>query len=128
MMFEVYLGFADPEDPYLGRLLAGLLPNSAGFSLIPPHFICGTENEFVAGAMNSCFRGKINDGGRSGDGISLCSNIKALLLRCLACMVHHVDALCEDVKKYSGHILALIPILSNGVLCGEFRKFQTSEP
>ena len=48
MMFEVYLGFADPGDQYLGRLLAGLLPNSEDFSVILLHFISGTENEFVA--------------------------------------------------------------------------------
>ena len=38
MMFEVYLSFAEPGDQYLGRLLAGLLPNSADFAVIPPHF------------------------------------------------------------------------------------------
>ena len=27
MMFEVYLGFTEPGDQYLGQLLAGLLPN-----------------------------------------------------------------------------------------------------
>ena len=48
MMFEVYLGFADPGDQYLGRLLAGLLPNSEDFSVILLNFISGTENEFVA--------------------------------------------------------------------------------
>ena len=77
--------------------------------------------------MNSCLRGIINDGGRSGDGISLCSNIKALLLRCLACMVHHADALREEVKKYSGHVLASIHILSYGTLCGELNKFLTPD-
>ena len=61
MMFEVYLGFAEPGDQYLGRLLAGLLPNSADFALIPPHFVRGTENEFVAEATNSCFRGIVNN-------------------------------------------------------------------
>ena len=44
VMFEVYLGFAEPGDQYLGRLLAGLLPYSAGFSVIPPHFICCMDN------------------------------------------------------------------------------------
>ena len=99
MMFEVYLGFADPGDQYLGRLLAGLLPNSADFLVILPHFICGMKNEFVAEAMNSCFRGIINYGGRSVDGVSLRSNTKALFLRCLACMIHHADALREEVKN-----------------------------
>ena len=78
--------------------------------------------------MNSCFRGIINDGGRSGNGISLRSNTKALLLLCLACMVHHAGAFHEEVKKYSGHVLASITILPNGILCGKLKKFLTSEP
>ena len=43
-------------------------------------------------------------------------------------MVHHADALREEVKKYLGHVLASIPILSNGILCDELKKFLTSEP
>ena len=41
MTFDVYLGFAEPGDQYLGRILAGLLPNSSEFAAIPPHFKCG---------------------------------------------------------------------------------------
>ena len=82
----------------------------------------------MAEAMNSCFRGIINDGGRSSDGISLCSNTKVLFIRCLTCLVHHADTLLGKAKKYLGHVLALIPILSNGILCGELKKILTSEP
>lgn len=35
MMFEVYLGFAELGDYYLGRLLSELLPNLVDFALIP---------------------------------------------------------------------------------------------
>ena len=55
MMFKIYLGFAEPGDQYLGRLLAGLLPNSANFAVIPPHFTCGMENVFINEGMNLCF-------------------------------------------------------------------------
>ena len=48
---EVYLGFAEPGDQYLGRLLAGLLPNDSSFSCIPPHFIFGMENESIKEAI-----------------------------------------------------------------------------
>ena len=44
MMFEVYLGFADTGDKYLGQILAGLLPKSADFAVTPPHFKFGMEN------------------------------------------------------------------------------------
>ena len=40
MVFGVYLGFEDPEGEYLGKLLDGLNPRSAVFSVLPPHFIC----------------------------------------------------------------------------------------
>ena len=97
MMFEVYLGFADPGDQYLGRLLAGLLPSSADLAVIPPHFSCGIENKFVAEATHSCFKEILDDGGRNRDGVSLRSNTKALLLRCLALMVYNSGALLELV-------------------------------
>ena len=34
----------------------------------------------------------------------------------------------EEAKKYSGYVLASIPILTNEILCGELKKFLTSEP
>lgn len=113
MMFEVYLGFAEPGDQYLGRLLAGLLPNSAEFGVIPPHFICGMENSCIKEAMNTCFRGIIDDARDGADGMSLRSNAKAMLLRCLACMVHHSESLKTVIQNKPGHILGSIPILSN---------------
>ena len=128
MMFEVYLGFAEPGDQYLGRLLAGLLPNSADFAVIPPHFSCGMENDFVAEAMHSCFKGILDDGGRNHDGISLRSNTKALLLRCLALMVHNSGALLELVAKDPSHPFTSIPILCNHSLLLELKKVITSEP
>ena len=93
MMFEVYLSFSEPGYQYLAQILARLMLNYADFSVIPPQFICGMKNEFLGGAMNSCFKLIINDGGRSGDGVSLRSNTKSLFIRCLACMVYHADAL-----------------------------------
>ena len=53
----------------------------------------------MAEAMNSCFRGIINDGGRSVDEILLHKSTKAFLLQCLACIVHHADELREEGKK-----------------------------
>ena len=127
MMFEVYLGFAEPGDQYLGRLLAGLLPNLADFSVIPPHFTCGMENKFVAKAMNLCFKGILDDGGRNDNGISLRSNMKALLLRCLALMVHHSDALLDLVQKDPSHPFASIPILCDHSLLLELKKIITMD-
>ena len=55
MIIEVYLGFEDPGYQYLGRLLAGLLPNEALFATLPPHFTCGKENQYISEANNLCF-------------------------------------------------------------------------
>ena len=56
MMFEVYLGFSDPGNQYLGRPLDGLLPNKASFYALLPHFTCGLENQYISEAMNLCFK------------------------------------------------------------------------
>ena len=60
MMFDMYIVFADPEYHHLGRLLACLNPNYAGFYLVPPHFICGMENSLINYATNICFKGIID--------------------------------------------------------------------
>ena len=125
----MYLGFAEPGDQYLGRLLAGLLPNSAEFAVIPPHFLCGMENKYLAEAMNLCFRGIIDNAGRNINGVvSLRANTKALLLRCLASMVHHSESLLKAVDADPIHCFASIPIFTNFSLLCELKKLLTSEP
>ena len=104
MMFEVYLGFAEPGNQYLGRLLARLLPNSAEFVVIPPHFLCGMENKYIAEATNLCFRRIVDNAGRHENGVvSLRANTKALLIQCLASMVHHSESLLKVVESDPGH-------------------------
>ena len=160
MMFEIYLGFAEPGDQYLGRLLAGLNPNKATFAVIPPHFIEGMSNEYIKEAMELCFRGiigqveeeEIMEQGeeqaeqeeeddrrrrrRRNVGISdiqssstsLRSNTKALLLRCLASMVHHSDGLLAVVREHNGaHPFASIPILNRPVLLNRLKGLVTLE-
>ena len=135
MMFEIYLGFAEPGDQYLGRLLAGLLPNSSTFAALPPHFTCGMENEHVAEAMNSCFIGIIDqvsdefEGGDSNGDNSLRANTKGLLLRCLAALVHHSDSLKKTIETNPGHPFASIPLFSRPPsLLTELKKIITTEP
>jgi hypothetical protein len=131
MMFEVYLGFAEPADQYLGRLLAGLEPNRATFACIPPHFVCGMENEFVKEAMNLCFSGimnQIHDPFQRGNpDNSLRQNMKAVLLRCLASMVHHSSELKQCISRIPGHPFGNIPILRNDNLLGHLRNLVTLE-
>ncbi len=116
-MFEVYLGFAEPGDQYLGRLLAGLHPNKTSFAALPPHFICTMEdNVHVKEAMQLCFKGIIDqeDDQYGGDNVGnlLQSNTKAMLLRCLASMVHHSESLQAVINSDASHPFASIPIFS----------------
>ena len=156
MMFEIYLGFAEPGDHYLGRLLTGLDPNKASFAAIPPHFTCGMENEAVKEAMELCFTGIIDQLSnpfvegeevvdtsappissraarskqreRNATVSSLRSNTKALLLRCLASMVHHADALIGVIKEKDGaHPFAMIPILNRPALLARLKGLVTTE-
>ena len=42
-------------DQYLGRVMAGLDPNSPDFGALPPHFIRGFEDPFVKEAFDLSF-------------------------------------------------------------------------
>ena len=144
MMFDVYLGFAEPGDQYLGRLLAGLYPNKGSFSCIPPHFTEDMENDDIKEAMELCFKGimdKIdgdivdidNNGEINEDNVredfGLHSNTKAMLLRCLACMVHHSDELLKVISENNGaHPFASIPILTRPNLLHNLKQLITMEP
>ena len=52
---DIYFNFAQPGDHYIGRMLAGLDPNSTRFRVLPPHFKCGLENPHVKQALDMCF-------------------------------------------------------------------------
>ena len=41
-VLEINWEYAQAGDNYLGRLLAGLDPNSETFAIPPPHFVLGT--------------------------------------------------------------------------------------
>ena len=129
MVFEVYLGFVEPGDQYLGRLLAGFSPNDASFGCLPPHFECGMENKYVKEAMNLCFCSILdqNVDPFQSDRIenSLRSNTKAILLRCLALMVHHSSSLQRILNKYPNHPFRNIPILNDSSLLNELQKLIT---
>ena len=88
MMFKVYLGFVEPGDQYMGRLLDVLLPNEALFDALPPNLTCGMENQYISEAINIWFKCPFQ--GRN-IANSLSSNTKTFLLQWLAEMVHHSD-------------------------------------
>lgn len=122
VMFDIYLGFAEPGDCYLGRILAGLSPNKANFDVIPPHFTVGMENTYVKEAMELCFKCILEN-------VELISNVRALLLRCLASVVNHAEALMKIIREADGnHPLAAVPIFGRPELLVELKKLITMEP
>jgi hypothetical protein len=52
---DIYYNFALPGDHYVGRILAGLDPNSTSFRVLPPHFTCGLENQYVKEGIELCY-------------------------------------------------------------------------
>lgn len=122
VMFDIYLGFAEPGDCYLGRILAGLSPNKTNFDAIPPHFTVGMENRYIKEAMELCFKCILEN-------VELISNVRALLLRCLASIVHHAEALMNIIREADGnHPLAAVAIFGRPELLVELKKLVTMEP
>ena len=112
-VFDVYWTFAHAGDQYLGRILAGLDPNSAKFACIPPHFEEGLENHEISKAMNLCFKNIMDNNAEK------FPNIIGILMRFLACMVHHSDYLITTIiNKNPANMLNQIPIfIDNNLLC-----------
>jgi hypothetical protein len=87
----VYLHFAAAGDHYLGQILACLDPNHSSFATLPPHWNMRDplSNKPVAktmvmmyGPVLDSYKNKANDP-------------TAIMLRCLACVVHH----SVEIKK-----------------------------
>jgi hypothetical protein len=99
-VFDVYLQFADPGDQYLGRILAGLDPNTSEFASLPPHFVVPSTNKDVEEALVICF-GDLAE--------KYC--FKGQLMLCLASMVYHIEWIKETAATFPGHPFNLLPIL-----------------
>ena len=120
VVFDIYWLFAEAGDYYCGRILAGLNPNTSSFEVLPPHFIVGSENLHVNEALNMCFPNisKLNG----------MPNIKGLLLRCLASVIYHSEALIQVIDTEPGHPFSQIPILSQRLLLKELKGVVTINP
>ena len=112
-VFDIYWLFAEADDDYCGRILAGLDPNTSTFKVLPPHFIVGMENIHVKEAVNIYFPNisKLNG----------LANIKGLLLWSLASVVYHSDSLSQVIISQPGHPFAHIPLLNNQDLLAELK-------
>ena len=91
-IFDIYWLFAEAGDQYCGRILAGLDPMSADFDILPPHFTCGVDDKDVKIGMKLNFKNiyKIAEEDQR-------SNLIAILMRCLASIIHHSDLLIDAI-------------------------------
>ena len=82
--------------------------------MIPTHFVCGMEDPDVKEAMNLCFGSIINNNNNdtNENSLSLRGNMTGILVRCLASMVHHSNALMQFLTVHNGHIMGQIPIFN----------------
>jgi hypothetical protein len=108
-VLDLYWHFSEPGDTYLGRCLAGLDPNSADFSVLPAHFSIDDpmSNPDVREVMLLMYGTILQKWGGSA------VDPTALLLRCLASVVHHSDWLLSVARENPGHPFSTIPILNN---------------
>jgi hypothetical protein len=121
-VLDVYWHFASIGDHYLGRILAGLDPNTPDFGTLPPHWTTSNplENNLIKRAMVMlygpilvAYEGKPE-------------NPAGLLLRCLSSLVFHSDALLEVMVKFPGHDFTKISILHDRELLDGLKKLVTT--
>jgi len=122
-VLDLYWHFAEPGDTYLGRVLAGLDPNSPEFATLPPHWKTSNPmaNEKINEGMNLMFATILQKW--SGTPV----DPTGVLLVCLASVVYHSEFLKEIAVEFPGHPFSLIPLLSNPQLLGELNELVTLE-
>jgi hypothetical protein len=123
-VLDVYWHFSEPGDQYLGRILAGLDPKKASFASLPPHWILANplSNGRVALAMEMLY-GQIMTQYKDTP-----KDPTALLLRCLACIVYHSEAILATMVSNSGHDFSKISILHEQDLLSDLRLLVTTDP
>ena len=118
---DIYYNFALPGDHYVGRILAGLDPNSTNFRVLPPHFTCGLENEYVREGIDLCHR-KILKSRKNLD------FLPGIFLIFLASIVYHeawLKKFCLSIKK---HAFSNLFILENANLLQNLKNLVTTAP
>ena len=116
-VFDVYLLFAEPGDQYLGRILAGLDPNSASFGVLPPHFKVPATHESIQEAMLICF----------GD-LGANYSVTAQLERMLASMIYHIDWIRKCAANNPEHPFNQLPLLQCPELINELSPLVSTKP
>ena len=116
-VFDIYFKFGEFGDHYLGRVLAGLDPNSASFSQLAPYFKEGIENIYIKRAM----------GGMFGDILKNHQSSSAILILCLASIVHHSEFIKSVIRNNPGHPLSTLFILQDEGLLRNLKLLVSTE-
>jgi hypothetical protein len=119
-VLDVYWHFCSVGDHYLGRILSGLDPNESSFGMLPPHWSTTKpmENDHIRKAMRLTF----------GEIVEEYPSMVPILLRSLACMVHHKEGLLEQMVSVPGHDFNKIPIFHDRELLSDLFELVTVEP
>ncbi len=95
-------------------------PNTSDLEVLPPHFTTGMDNPFIKEAILISYPNITKLPGLQ--------NIKGLLLRCLASVVHHSHNLIKIINKHPGHPFSQISILNNPGLLNHLKPLVTILP
>ena len=115
--------FSEPGDHYLGRILAGLDPSSYSFGCLPPHFnrIDPLEDPDIKRAMDMMF-GPLKIAYEGKD-----YNPTPMLLRGLACVIHHSTSLVQVMVDHPAHEFTTLTLLNDYELMEGLKAFVTTE-
>ena len=119
-VLDIYWQFAETGDSYLGRCLAGLVPNKSDFSVLPPYWtvILPTEDKDIKEALELMYATiLLNHPASSG-----------VLVRLLASVVHHTNWLIGVSSGNPGHPFCAIPLLQNPALLLRLQLKVTVKP
>uniref|UniRef100_A0A6S8STW9 Uncharacterized protein n=1 Tax=Chaetoceros debilis TaxID=122233 RepID=A0A6S8STW9_9STRA len=120
VVLDVYWKFAQKGDQLLGRILAGLDPDSSTFDVLPPHFT-KPDDPRINVAMELCFGNILGMLGND-------SFMHPILLRCLASLVHHEGSLRRIINKIPQHPWKCLPIFCDEVLINYLKTIVTTKP
>ena len=118
---DIYFNFAQPGDHYIGRMLAGLDPTNPSFQVLPPHFTCGLENEYVKEGVELCY-GRIMKARHNLD------YLPGVFLLVLASIVYHEEWIRGYVQNNKKHTFSNLFLLENAYLMRKLRELVTTEP
>lgn len=123
-VFDIYWQFLPIGDHYLGRVLAGLCPNKPSFKTLPPHW--NIPNPMRHPAIKEAMEANYGPILARHQGEEY--DPTGLLLRCLACVVHHSEAIEQAIEGNLGHPLMATHLFGPQSNLQALRQLVTLEP